>query len=303
MEWDDLKHFLAVARSGSLRDAARIIKTSPATVGRRIAALESRLGARLFDRNQTGYTLTESGEAVRLKAEDVEEAVLSVEREALGRDLRPTGKVRLSTTDDIARLVVGPNLGQFRRAFPDIVLEIIANPDVINLSRREADVALRTVRPSQGNVVLRQVGWWNLALYSSRSYARSHRLEPGLDDLSGADVIMWNEEAAHWRGGPWFAQHGRGAAVAFTANTRGIHREACKAGLGVAILPCLMADGDPDLIQLLPPDKVVSVELWLVVHRDLVRTARVRAVMDFLATACPKTTTLRRRPSPARVGS
>src|ERR1700730_3301554 len=92
MEWDDLKHFLAVARSGSLTDAARALNTSAATVGRRIAALESKLGARLLDRKQTGYTLTESGEAIRLRAEEVEEAVLSVERAALGRDLRATGQ-------------------------------------------------------------------------------------------------------------------------------------------------------------------------------------------------------------------
>ena len=87
MEWDDLRHFLAVARAGSLADAARQLKTSPATVGRRVAALEAQLGARLFDRKQTGYTLTESGAAIHKKAEEVEEAVLSVEREALGRDL------------------------------------------------------------------------------------------------------------------------------------------------------------------------------------------------------------------------
>ncbi len=92
MEWDDLKHFLAVARSGSLVKAARALKTSAATVGRRIAELERRLGARLFERKQTGYLLTESGEAIRLKAEEVEEAVLAVEREALGRDLRPSGQ-------------------------------------------------------------------------------------------------------------------------------------------------------------------------------------------------------------------
>lgn len=290
MEWDDLKHFLAVARSGSLRDAARVIKTSPATVARRIAALEGRLGTRLFDRKQTGYALTESGETVRQKAEEVEEAVLSVERAALGRDLRPTGRVRLSTTADIATLVVGPNLREFRRRLPQIQLEIVATTDVINLTKREADIALRTVRPTQGNLVLRQVGRWNLGLYAAKDYAEARGLEPGLDDLSAVDVIMFNEEVAHWRGGPWFAEHARNAPVTFTANTRQIHHAACKGGMGVAILPCLLADDDPDLIRLLPPEKVISVELWLVVHRDLVRTARVRAVMDFLTTACQKTT-------------
>src|SRR4051812_35931293 len=126
MEWDDLKHFLAVARSGSLTAAARALKTTAATVGRRVTALEARLGARLFDRKQTGFTLTESGEATRRKAEEVEQAVLSLERETLGRDLRATGRVRLTTTDDIAALAVAPHLAEFGRRFPQISLEIVA---------------------------------------------------------------------------------------------------------------------------------------------------------------------------------
>ena len=143
MEWDDFKHFLAVARLGSLSDAARSLKISPATVGRRIAALEQRLGTRLFDRGQTGYALTEGGEAIRLKAEDIEEAVLSVEREASGRDLRATGKVRLATAEDIATFLIAPRLAEFRRSHPGIVLEMVASWDVVSLTRREADIAVR----------------------------------------------------------------------------------------------------------------------------------------------------------------
>jgi DNA-binding transcriptional LysR family regulator len=138
MQWDELKYFLAVARCGSLRKAACHLKTSAATVGRRIVALETRLAAHLFDRNQVGYMLTESGEAIYRKAEEVEEAVLSVEREALGRDLRPTGKVRLATVDDIAELIIVPGLAQFHRRFPGISLELVAQQGLTNLTRREA---------------------------------------------------------------------------------------------------------------------------------------------------------------------
>jgi DNA-binding transcriptional LysR family regulator len=229
MEWDDLKHFLAVARSGSLTEAARILKTSAATVGRRIAALESKLGARLFDRKQTGYSLTESGEAIRLRAEEVEEAVLSLEREALGRDLRPTG-----------------------------------------------------MRPTQGDFVIRRAGSWDFGLYAAKSYAETHNLKPELSDFSNADIITWTEEWAHLRGGPWFAKHAPNSNIALASDSRRVHQAACKAGVGVAILPCYLSDRDPDLIRLLPPERVLSVELWIVVHRDLIHTARVRAVMDFL---------------------
>jgi DNA-binding transcriptional LysR family regulator len=282
MEWDDLRHFLAVARAGSLADAARQLKNSPATVGRRVAALEAQLGARLFDRKQTGYTLTESGLAIHKKAEEVEEAVLSVEREALGRDLHVSGRVRLATSDEIAANVIVPHFSEFRRCYPRILLEVVARVDLANLSRREADVALRTARPEQHNLFIRRAGWWKCGLYAAKSYAAAHDLEPGvIRDFSNLDIITWTEEFAHYRGGPWFAEHARDASVALQANSRRIHYGACKAGLGLAILPCLTADRDPDLTRLLPPEQVFVAELYLVTHRDLTRTARVRAVIDF----------------------
>lgn len=283
MEWDDLKHFLAVARTGSLADAARILKTSPATVGRRIAALEARLGARLFDRNQTGYTLAKGGEAIRARAEEVEDAVLKLERQALGRDLRPAGKVRLATVNEIAATLIAPQLGEFRRCYPEIVLEVVEARDFANLTRREADIALRTRRPEHGDLMIRHVGWWKSGLYAAKSYAEVRGLEPGLSDFSNLDIITWTEECAQLPGGPWFAKYAPGSKVAFEANSRHIHYSACKAGIGLAILPCLSADRDPDLIRLLPPEQVLTSDLYILVHRDLARMPRVQAVIDFLS--------------------
>ena len=286
MQWDDLKYFLAVARCGSLRKAGRHLKTSAATVGRRIEDLETRLAAHLFDRNQAGYVLTESGEAIYRKAEEVEEAVSSVEREALGRDLRPTGKVRLATVDDIAALIVVPRLAQFHCRFPGISLELVAQQGLTNLTRREADVALRTVRPDHGDYVIRQAGWWSLGLYAAKGYVKAHRLRGGISDLSQVDIITWTDECAHLRGGSWLAQHAPHSPIALATNSRRIQHAACSAGMGAAILPSWIADRDPNLVCLLPPEKVMTVELWLVTHRDLLRTARVRAVVDFLADLC-----------------
>lgn len=288
MEWDDLKYLLAVARAGNLTGAAPRLRVSVATVSRRLGALERRLGARLFDRKASGYTLTEAGEAIRERAEQIEQTILSVERQVLGRDLSPVGKVTITTADDIAAFVIAPRLAEFERRFPGISLDIIASFDVANLARREADVALRTVRPAQGNFVLRQAGWWNLALYASKTYVRTHGLQPGLPDPAKTAIITWTDAYAHLNGGPWLAQHARGAPVALAANSRIIQQAACRAGIGVAILPCVAADRDPDLVRLLPPERVVSVKLWLVAHRDLIRTARVRAVMSFLAEIGPE---------------
>ncbi len=287
MEWDDFKYLLAVSRTGSLTGAARALKTSAATVGRRIMILEQRLGTRMFDRSQNGYTLTESGEAIRQKAEEVEEAVLSLEREAFGRDLRASGKVRVATAEDIASFIIAPRLVEFRRSHAGIVVEIVSNWDVANLTRREADVAIRTVRPNHGDYVVRQIGTWNCAVYVSKSLAGERKLTADQKSAPDIDVITWTDES-QFRGGDWFEKHAAKAPVVFAANSRHVQFAACKAGLGAAILPCIAADDDPELIRLIPAERVRSVPLWLVTHRDLLRTARVRAVMDFLADIAPK---------------
>jgi DNA-binding transcriptional LysR family regulator len=290
MEWDDVRNFLAVARAGSLSAAARVLQTSAATVGRRIAAFEKRLATRLFDRGQTGYALTESGEAIRVKAEEVEEAVLGLEREALGRDVRAGGKVRLAIAEDIASFVIAPQLQEFRRTYPNIVVEMVASWDVVNLTRREADIALRTARPTRGDFIVRHVGVWNCAVYVSRGYAQARKLNlkrGGLASLPSLDVIAWTDDTM-FRSNDWFGKHARGSDVVFTANSRHIQMAACRAGLGAAILPCIAADVDHDLIRLAEPEHVRSVDLWLVTHRDLIRTARVRAVMDFIVEIAPR---------------
>jgi DNA-binding transcriptional LysR family regulator len=119
-------------------------------------------------------------------------------------------------------------------------------------------------------------------LYAAKSYAAAHDLKPGVRDFSNLEIITWTEEFAHLRGGPWFAEHAQDASIALQANSRRIQYGACKAGIGLAILPCLSADRDPDLVRLLPPEQVFVTELYLVTHRDLAQTARVRAVIDFL---------------------
>ena len=288
MDWNDLRHFLAVARLGTLSKAARLLQTTPATVGRHVAQLEHRLGTPLFRRSPTGYDLNDVGRLLLARTEAVEEAVLLLERESLGADARPAGRVRVAATEDVATLVIGPHLQRFAVRFPDLRLEIVTSRDVLSLARGEADIALRAVRPARGGVTIRQAGWWNLGLYAARTYALERNLRAPLSDLSNTHVITWTDDCAGLRGGPWLQEHARGATVALTASSRRVHYAACKAGLGLAILPCLLADHDPDLVRLLPPERVIAAKLWIVVHRDLSRVPRVRAVVNFLAEIGPK---------------
>jgi DNA-binding transcriptional LysR family regulator len=288
MEWDDLKHFLAVARSGSLTEAARALKASAATVGRHIDALEKRLGARLFEHRSTGYILTDLGHSVMVRAEEAEAAVLAVEREVAGVDRRLSGKVRVATTEDISAMVVVPALPEFRRQHQGIELEILGRIDLSNLTRRDADLALRTVRPERGDLLVRRIGAVDLGVYCSRGYADAHSLAGRTVDFGRVEIITWVEEMAMLRGGAWLAERAAESAVALRVNTTRLLFDACRAGLGLAVLPCFGADHDADLVCLMPPEEVLSVDAWVVMHRDLAQTARVRAVAEFLARLGPR---------------
>ena len=157
--------------------------------------------------------------------------------------------------------------------------------DVVNLTRREADISVRSAKPESGDLIARRIGSWGYGLYASRSYVKAHKLRPGLTDLSQLDAINWTEEWAHLRGGPWLKAHAPKAKIALACDSRRVHQNACKAGIGLAVLPCRIADLDAGLVCLLPAEKVVSLDLWLVVHSDLTRIARIRAVTDFLVKA------------------
>jgi DNA-binding transcriptional LysR family regulator len=288
MEWDDLKHFLAVARSGSLTEAARALKASAATVGRHIDALETRLGARLFEHRSTGYVLTEIGRLIVARAESVEAAVLAVEREVASSDANLTGKVRVASTEDMASMVIVPNLAPFAARHPGIAIELVAGMSLVNLTRRDADIALRSVRPEAGDLLMRRIGAVDLAVYAARSYAEARGLEPGHFDFSMVETVTWIEEMAGLRGGPWLAEHAGAARVALHVNSSRLLYSACASGLGLAILPCFGADSDASLVCLVPPEEVQTFDLWMVVHRDIAAMPRVRAVMDYLVSIGPK---------------
>lgn len=288
MEWDDLKHFIAVARTGSLTEAARNLKASAATVSRHIDSLETELGARLFEHRSTGYVLTDSGRSILMRAEGVEEAVLAVERQAASADPALSGKVRVASTEDMASMVIVPNLAPFVARYPGIAVELVGGLSVVNLTRRDADIALRSVRPDAGDLMMRRIGAVDIAVYGARSYVDTHGIVPGAVEFSKVETITWIEEMAGLRGGPWLAAHAAAARVVLHVNSSRLLYAACAAGLGLAVLPCFGGDNDPALVCVVPPEEVQTLDLWLVVHRDLASVPRVRAVIDYLVALGPK---------------
>jgi DNA-binding transcriptional LysR family regulator len=277
--WDDLRVFLAVARAGSLSGAARTLGVNHSTVFRRIGVFEETLGVRLFERLPGGYLLTPAGEALRDGALRVEEEIASLSRKVTGQDLRLSGTVRVTTIDMLAFGLLPRHIAGFRAAYPGIEIELVVGNATLNLSRREADVALRVGNTPPETLVGRRVGRLVFALYGSADY-RARRPGP---DLALHDWIGFDSEhEALVRRMAHFLPQAR---PALRTNSMAAALAAAREGLGVAPLPCGIADLEPDLVQIAPLPDDFTLDLWLLTHEDLRRTARIRVFLDFLAEA------------------
>ncbi|ARP82296.1 LysR family transcriptional regulator [Bordetella genomosp. 8] len=281
MDWNDLRYFLCVARSGSLTQAAGELDVSQSTVSRRIGELESSLGIVLFARSQTGYLLTDEGREVLRHAEQVEDSVMALERGAAGIDKMPVGTVRLATSENLATDLIIPAMPAFKARYPGICIEIITSTVTAELGRREADIALRVIRPARGNLKVRRVGHMTYSVYGSRGYLDDHPPVEG-EPLAGRHFIAWDESHAHLPAAAWLAREHPACRIALITSSLPAQIAAVRAGLGLAVIPDFLAVDD-DFVRVVPPEQVFSNELWLVTHADLAASARIRAVADFLA--------------------
>jgi DNA-binding transcriptional LysR family regulator len=273
MDWNDLRFFLTVARTNSLTKTANELKVSQSTV--------SSLRARLFVHHQTGYFLTDAGQDVLRHAEEVEGKVLFLESNISGSDLRPAGSVRLATAVTLASHLIIPELPRFKAQFPDIVLEIVTAVNTVSMSRHDADLALRLVRPEQHSLKIRKVGSMVSAVYGSEEYLRQHPA-PESNPLEGRSFITWDTSLSHLPSAKWLNEICPKAPCALVTNSVVSQIAAVKANLGLAVLPCYIASKNSEMVQVIATEKVHSEDLWLVTHANLVASARVRAVADFL---------------------
>jgi DNA-binding transcriptional LysR family regulator len=249
-------------------------------VGRRIAALEESLGVRLLQRTTDGYALTPAGERFLPRAERIEAELHATALELRGQESRLTGSVRLTTPDAYGPSFVVPLLADLHGRFPEIDLEIVADNRRLNLSKREADMAIRTGRPKEPSMISRYLSPFGYALYASPAYLAA-RGRPRGDDLTGHDLVSIDESVGSSREATWLQQRAKRARVMFRSNSTFALLSAALGGMGVAVLPCYLA-AQHDLVRLLPPEDVVVKELWLVLHKDLRHAARIRATVGFL---------------------
>ena len=279
-DWDDIRFFLAAGRAGSLSGAARHLGTSQPTVSRRIAALESHYNVSLFDRHQDGVTLTGAGQAIWQQALQMEETAFAIERRILGHDASLSGAVRISATEGLGSLWLTPHLAAFSRQNPGIGIELLSENSVSDLTRREADIAIRLARPLQPDLVGRRVGALAFGLFASRSYAAEFGVPERLEHLSDHRLVdflwqAWSEE--QWHEVVRDHQH-----ITYRSNSSISHLNAVRAGYGIGLLPCYVEGLYPELVALLRHHPWRTREIWLVAHRDLRKTARIRMVFDQL---------------------
>lgn len=276
--WDDLRVFLAVARTGSLSGAARCLGVNHSTVFRRISGFETTLGVRLFERLPTGYALTLAGEETLAAAERIEADIATLDRTVTGQDQRPSGTIRITATDLLAVAVLPRHIAAFRAEWPGIEIEVVVADSMLDLARREADVALRIGNPVQETLVGRRVGRLAFAVY-----AAVHTGVRGPGDPAHGDWIGYG--SAH---GPlsrslarWWPQMRQ----VYRTNSITAAHAAARAGIGLAALPCVLADCDPELVRATSLPEEFMLDLWLLTHEDLRNTARVRNFLDFMAAA------------------
>jgi DNA-binding transcriptional LysR family regulator len=281
LDWNGLQYVLALARHQSLDRAAGELSVDASTVSRRVRSLEHDIGARVFDRTASGHRLTAVGQRLLEAAERVEADILAMEREAAHADQRLEGLVRVATSDAFGRHRLAAILASFRRRHPQVDFELVADNRAADLIRREADLAIRFVRSAQAHLASRRIALVGHGLYASRSYLARRPFDPDRP-THGHELLGYHASLGAMPEARWLDERAQGARFALRANRVDLLLPAALDGLGLAVLPCYLADTEPELVRLLGPSDVVSRELWLVLHREARRVGRVRAFVDHL---------------------
>lgn len=287
--WDDLRLVLAIARQGDLRKAAAAVGVNHSTMFRRLNALEQSLGSKLFERLASGYRATESGRRLIEAAERMETEALALDRDLSGRDTRLTGTVRVTASETLAFGILSGEIAHFRAQHPGIEIELMVDNRVLDLSRREADVAFRARRPAEGDLFGRKIADIAWRFYAAPDYLAAHGKPRTLRDLDKHQIIRWGEATQPTKAAAWLAKNmTEGQVSGYRTGSLVNQLLAAKAGMGLALLPTYLGGSEPALTAVLPVLTDLRTELWLVTHRSLKDTARVRAFMEIVGDGVKK---------------
>jgi molybdate transport repressor ModE-like protein len=285
MDWDNLRFFLELARSGTLMSAARRLEVDHTTVARRIQALEKEVGAPLFSREAGGHRLTEAGRRLQPQVEAMESAFQAVESTAPASQEGLSGLVRIGATEGFGTVVLAPRLAVFARQHPKLTIDLLAMPRLVHLSRREADIVISLERPARGPVVMAKLTDYTLRLYASKKYLAAHKPIQTRDDLRGHSFISYVDDLLFSKELQYLDELHRPDAFALRSTSVLAQHRAVAAGAGIAVLPAFLADEDASLRPLLEDQANFTRTFWMSMPAENKHLARMQAVWAFLREA------------------
>jgi DNA-binding transcriptional LysR family regulator len=280
INWDNLRYVLMVANKGSVSAAARELEVNRTTVLRRIDRFQEDLSCRIFERGDSGYVLTPEAEKMINAAREVESTLFNMQRQIAGHELKLEGEVRVTTTDTFVFSVLGPHLASFREKHPHIVVDLLVTNSILDLNRRDADVAIRPTRQPEPHLVGRRLCNIDFAFY-----ALPELLEQTGENLAGGRWIGFADDLAATPIGNWSGSYVEPRTVCARCDSFVGVLSLAQAGVGLALLPCLLGDASARLQRAAEPIADIATGLWILAHPDLARSARVHAFIDHFSEA------------------
>lgn len=282
MDWDNLRYFLELARAGTLVGAARRLAVDHTTVARRIQALEKQVGSPLFAREAGGHRLTEAGRQFLPSVEAMEAAALGVERAAPAPGGGPAGLVRVGATEGFGTLILAPHLARLTQRHPQLSIDLLALPRMLQLSRREADIVISLERPTRGSVIVTKLADYTLYLYGQSEYLARRPLVTQREDLRHHAFVSYVDDLLFTKELQFLDVLHQPERFALRSTSITAQYEAVRAGAGLAVLPAFLVNRDPLLARVLPQEARFTRTFWMSMPAEAKHLARMQAVWEFL---------------------
>ena len=282
LDWDHLRLFIHVARTGRLSSAAERLGINHSTAVRRMDAFEKVVGTRLFDRSPQGVTLTNEGAELLVYAERIEQEAQMMMARVAGQEARLSGVVRVAVPEAFGVYLVTPMLAEFKAEHPGITIELIPDSRKLSLSRRDADLMVSTVQPSRGRMFISKLAEIGMGLYASADYLAARGIPASIEDLAVHDFVAFVDDLLDTEDYMPLNQFVENPAMAFRSSSIISQQGAILGGVGMGFLHDFVVPHTPDLVRVMPDRIRAKRAFWLLVHADLRRIPRVRAVAAFI---------------------